>query len=214
VEHAETDRPVAVAVGAGVGPDQVVEWHKPYVWPVWMTAEEYAELPITLAVRECQYRVTRPGFRVRMITLVTTLLDAEAYPAEELAELYFQRWEVETDFAHLKTTLGMDVLHRQTEAGVLKELTVYAIVYNLVRVVMPEASRRQGVPLTRVSFVDALRWLSSSPPCTPLPELVVNPHRPGRTEPRCKKRRAKKYPYMIHPRSVLRKRLLDQEVAA
>jgi hypothetical protein len=198
-----------------LGPtDQVVEWYKPYVKPVWMTAEEYAALPMTLMVRECQYRVTQPGFRVRMITLVTTLLDAEAYPVDELAVLYFRRWEVETNFAHLKTTLGMDVLHCQTEAGVLKELTVYAIVYNLVRVVMLEASRRQGVPLKRISFVDALRWLSSSPPGTELSELVVNPDRPGRAEPRCKKRRDKKYPYMKRPRSDLRKRLLEQEVAA
>ena len=74
---------------------------------------------------------------------------------------------------------------------------MFAIVYNLVRLVMLEAGRRQGVPLDRISFVDALRWLSSSPPGTPLPELVVNPHRPGRVEPRCQKRRAKKYPYMI-----------------
>jgi len=79
----------------------------------------------------------------------------------------------------------MDVLHCQTEDGVLKELTVYAIVNNLVRVVMLNATRRQGVPLNRISFVDALRWLSSSPPGTPLSELVVNPGRPGRAEPRC-----------------------------
>jgi hypothetical protein len=107
-----------------LGPtDQVVEWYKPYVRPVWMTASEYAALPDSLTVRECRYQVTKPGFRVRTITLVTTLLDAAAYPAEDLATLYFQRWEVETDFAHLKTTLGMDVLHCETEAGVLKELT-------------------------------------------------------------------------------------------
>ena len=76
--------------------DQVVAWYRPYVRPVWMTAEEYAALPLTLTVRECQYRVTQPGFRVRTITLVTTLLDAAVYPAEELAALYFQRWGVET----------------------------------------------------------------------------------------------------------------------
>ena len=198
-----------------LGPtDQVVEWYKPYVRPVWMTAEEFAALPITLLVRECQYEVARRGFRVRTITLVTTLLDAEAYPADDLATLYFQRWEVETDFAHLKTTLGMDVLHCETEVGVLKELTVYALVYNLVRVVMLEASRRQRVAPNRISFVDALRWLSCSAPGTPLPELVVDPHRPGRMEPRCKKRRAKKYPYMIEPRRVLRQHLLNQRVPA
>ena len=119
-------------------------------------------------------------------------------------------WQIETDFAHLKTTLGMDILHCETESGVLKELAIYAIVYNLVRVVMLEASRRQGVSLQRVSFVDALRWLSSSPPGTPLSDLVVNPHRPGRSEPRSKKRRAKKYTYMKRPRSVLRKLLQNQ----
>jgi Transposase DDE domain len=209
-----TGRARSLWVRASGPTDQVVEWYKPYVKPAWMTAAEYAALPMTLMVRECQYRVAQAGFRVQTITLVTTLLDAVAYPAEELATLYFQRWEVETDFAHLKTTLGLDVLHGKSAAGVLKELTVSAIVYNLVRVVMLEASRRQGVPPNRISFVDALRWLSSSPPGTPLPELVVNPHRPGRAEPRCKKRRAKKYPYMIHPRSVLRQRLLEDKVPA
>jgi hypothetical protein len=198
-----------------LGPtDQVVEWYRPYVRPAWMSDEAFATLPLTLTVRECQYRVTQPGFRVQTITLVTTLLDAEVYPAEDLAALYFQRWGVETDLAHLKTTLGMDVLHCETEDGVLKELQIFAIVYNLVRLVMLEASRRQEVPLERISFVDALRWLSSSPPGTPLPKLVVNPHRPGRVEPRCKKRRAKKHPYMKRSREVLRQRLLDQRVPA
>jgi hypothetical protein len=198
-----------------LGPtDQVVEWYRPYVPPAWMTAEAFAALPLTLTVRECRYEVTRPGFRVRTVTLVTTLLDAEVYPAEELASLYLRRWEVETDLAHLKTTLGMDVLRCETEAGVLKEMHVFAIVYNLVRLVMLEASRRQGVPVERISFVDALRWLSCSPAGRPLPDLVVNPYRPGRVEPRCKKRRAKKHPYMIQPRNVLRQRLLDQRVPA
>jgi hypothetical protein len=198
-----------------LGPtDQVVEWSKPYVRPVWMTAEEFAAPPLTLMVREYQYRVDRRGFRVRTVTLVTTLLDADAYPAGELASLYYRRWGVETDLAHLKTTLGMDVLRCQTEAGILKELSIFAIVYNLVRLVMLEAGRRQGVPPERISFVDALRWLSSSPPAAGLPDLVVNPHRPGRVEPRCKKRRAKKYPYMKRPRRVLRQRLLDQQLPA
>ena len=179
-----------------------------------MTAEEYASLPMTLMVRECQYRVTQPGFRVRLITLVATLLDADTYTADEMAIFYFRRWEVETNFAHLKTTLGMDVLHCQTEDGILKELTVYVIVYNLVRMVMLKASRRQGESLNRISFVDALRWLSSSPRGAPLSKLVVNPDRAGRVEPRSKKRRDKKYPYVKQPRDVLRKRLLTQEVTA
>ena len=198
-----------------LGPaDQIVEWYKPYQRPAWMSAEEYAGLPVTLPVRETRFAVNRPGFRVQTITLVSTLLDAEAYPVEALAGLYRQRWQVETDLAHLKTTLGMDALRCETEAGMAKELAAFAIVYNLVRVVMLEAGRRQGVSARRISFVDALRWLSSSPAGTPLPRLVVNPEREGRVEPRCQKRRAKKYPYMIHPRSVLRQRLLQQRVPA
>jgi hypothetical protein len=198
-----------------LGPtDQVVEWYKPYQRPAWMSAEEFAGLPTTLPVRETRYEVNRPGFRVRTVTLVSTLLDADAYPARELAGLYHRRWQVETDLRHLKTTLGMDVLRCETEAGVLKELTAFALVYNLVRVVMLEAARRQGVPAARVSFVDALRWLASSAPGAPLPRLVVNPTRNERVEPRCQKRRAKKYPYMIYPRSVLRQKLLQQKVPA
>lgn len=192
--------------------DQLVEWYRPQSRPAWLTAAEYAALPRLLWVQEVAYRVNRPGFRVRSVTLVTTLLDPVAYPADSLAELYRARWGVETDLAHLKTTLGLDVLKCETEAGVLKELAVFAIVYNLVRVVMCEAGHRQGVCPERISFVDALRWLSSAPPGTPLPKLVVNPVRPDRIEPRCQKRRAKKYPYMIHPRQELRRRIRDEQL--
>ncbi len=188
-----------------LGPtDQVVEWYRPYDRPTWMTAEAFTALPVTLTVRECQYHVDRRGYRVWTVNLVTTLLDADASPATELAMLYFKSWGVETNLAHLKTTLAMDVLYRKTEAGVLKEVYAFAIVYNLVRLVMLQASGRQEVPLERISFVDALRWLSSAPAGAKLADLVVNPHRPNRVEPRCKKRRAKKHPYMIRPRSVLR----------
>lgn len=198
-----------------LGPtDQVVEWYKPYQRPSWMTAEAYAPLPVTLAVRETRYTVTRPGFRAGTVTLVSTLLDGAAYPADALAELYRQRWQVETDLAHLKTTLGMDALRCTTEAGVAKELVAFAIVYNLVRAVMLEAGRRQNVPVARISFVDALRWLSSSTPGTPLPNWVVNPARKDRVEPRCQKRRAKKYPDMIRPREALRQKLSAQKVPA
>ena len=64
---------------------------------------------------------------------------------------------VETDLGHLKTTLGMDVLKCQTADGVRKEVAVFRLVYNLVRAVMLEAARRQGVEASRISFADALR---------------------------------------------------------
>lgn len=190
--------------------DQLVEWIKPASRPAWMSAQEYANLPETLTVRELRYHVGRPGFRTREVTLVTTLLDAELYPLDALAELYATRWRVELYLRHLKTTMKLDVLKCKTVTGVLKELTVYAIVYNLVRLVMLEASRRQGVEVERISFVDALRWLADSRPGDSLPKLVVNPHRPGRFEPRVRKRRPKQYPVMQKPRSELRNLLLEQ----
>jgi hypothetical protein len=194
--------------------DQVVEWFKPEVRPEWMTAEEYAKLPDKLIVRELRYQVGRRGFRTRTVTLVTTLLDPEAYPLAALAELYGARWRVELNLRHLKTTMKMDILKCKTFDGVLKELTVYAIVYNLVRVVMMEAARRQGVDVERISFVDALRWLTRARPGDELPKLVVNPDRPGRYEPRVRKRRPKQYPLMKQQRSELRKDLQAQGVNA
>ena len=85
---------------------------------------------------------------------------------------------------------------------------MFALVYNLVRVVMWEASRRQEVEVDRISFVDALRWLASATPGEPLPELIVNPSRRDRIEPRVRKRRPKEYPLMNKPRKQLRKELL------
>ena len=91
---------------------------------------------------------------------------------------------------------------------------MYALVYNLVRLVMVEASRRQGVVVDRISFVDALRWLAEARPGETLPRLVVNPDRPDRVEPRVRKRRPKQYPLMTKPRSELRKTLMVQGVTS
>ena len=145
---------------------------------------------------------------------MTTLLDAEAYPATELTKLYLSRWQIEINFRHLKTTMGMEVLHCQSVDGVLKELYIFAIAYNLVRLVMLEASRRQRVPLDRISFIDALRWLRDAKVDTPLTKLVVNPARPHRIEPRVIKRRMKEYDLMKKPRAKLRKTLSRKKSAA
>jgi hypothetical protein len=193
--------------------DQLVEWFKPRQKPRWMTQEKFAALPESLILRELRYRVGRPGFRTDTITLVTTLLDAEIYTVEALAELYGVRWRAEQNLRHLKQTMKMDVLKCKTVEGVLKEFTIYAIVYNLVRIVMIEAATRQGVDVERISFIDALRWLCEMK-TDDLPKLVVNPARPGRFEPRVKKRRPKQYDLMRKPRSELRKQLIRKGVAA
>jgi Transposase DDE domain len=158
-----------------------------------------------------RYRIDRPGFRTREITLVTTLLDAELYRVADLAELYRQRWQVETALAQLKTSMKMDVLHCKTVPGVLKELTIFALVYNLVRLVMWHSATLQLIGVERISFLDALRWLSALSTRTPLGALIVNPERPHRVEPRVKKRRPKPFPLMLTPRQALRQRLVQHE---
>jgi len=181
--------------------DQCVEWFKAASQrPVWMQPQQYAALPDSLVLRELRYRVERRGFRVQQVTLVTTLLDPDLYPVEALADLYRQRWQIETDFRHLKTTMQMEVLKCRTVSGILKELHGFAIVYNLVRQVILEASQRQQVNMNRISFVAALRWLQTARPHEPLPPLQVNPNRNNRHEPRTKKRRPKNYPLLNQPR--------------
>ena len=91
---------------------------------------------------------------------------------------------------------------------------MFALAYNLVRLVMCQAAQRQGVTPERISFVDALRWLQSWEPTRQLIDLLINPRRPGRVEPRVVKRRPKQYPLMNQPRQILRKRMKEQTVAA
>ena len=188
--------------------DQIVEYIKPIACPEWLDQASYSALPQRIRVRELRYHTSKPGFRTRRITLVTTLLDAEKYPLVELAGLYRQRWEIETNFAHLKTTMGMDVLHCRSVAGVLKELTMFALVYNLARLVMLAAAKGQSVPLAQTSFVDALRWLAEACQHEPSVRLHINPARKNRIEPRVRKRRPKQYPLMKQPRRQLRQQLL------
>jgi hypothetical protein len=194
--------------------DQIVRWFKPRIKPRWMSAKDYARLAESITVRELEYYITTPGYRTRRVSLVTTLLDDEKYTAEDLAEFYRCRWRIETNLRHLKQTMGMDVLRCETADGVRKEMLMFALAYNLVCCVMYEAARRQGVEPDRISFIDALRWLRTCSPGGALIELIVNPCRPGRCEPRVVKRRPKPYKLMTEPRQTLRNRLENQNVTA
>jgi hypothetical protein len=197
-----------------LGPcDQIVEYAKTRGRPKWISPDEWDRFPATILVRELRYSVKTPGYRSRSVTLMTTLLDAARYPAPMIAELYRLRWQVETNLRHLKITLGMDTFHTKSVDGVHKELAMFAIAYNLVRLVMLEAAERQGVPPSRISFIDALRWLREAGPHTPLTPLVVLPERPGRHQPRVRKRRPKKYPLMQKPRIALTQALSRTGVA-
>jgi hypothetical protein len=113
----------------------------------------------------------------------------------------------------LKITMNMDVLRCETVEGVLKELAVFALAYNLVRSVMVESAAARGVEAERISLVDAVRWLIGEEDAAE-DALHVNPARPGRFEPRVVKRRPKQYRLMNRPRAELRKELLAQGDAA
>jgi len=191
--------------------DQLVEWFKPTAKPRWMSDEQFAALPDSLVVREVRRTVQRKGFRPITVAIITTLLDQKKYPADELIQLRMTRWGVETDLQHLKTTMGMDVLRCESVAGVKKEVAVFQIVYNLVRAVMMQASSRQHVGVDRISFAHALAWIRHARPEDPLPDLVVNPYRPDRVEPRAVKRRPKEYDRLTKPRQELQKELKNKE---
>ena len=120
---------------------------------------------------------------------------------------------MEQNLRDLKQTMKMDVLRCQTVEGVMKELTAYAIVYNLIRLVMVKAGHRQGVAPDRISFIDAMRWLIQANPGDEVPRLIVNPTRENRFEPRVRKRRPKQFPLMKKSRSDLRETMMPQRVA-
>jgi hypothetical protein len=104
--------------------------------------------------------------------------------------------------------MQMAVLHCKTVPGVLKELTVFAIVYNLVRLVMGQSAGLQHMGVERISFLDALRWLSAPSAGIALGALLVNSIRPHGVEPRVKNRRPKPFPLMIKPRHKLGQQLV------
>lgn len=181
--------------------DQLIVWGKSANKPSWMTEDEYDSLPEEKVVREISYSLDRKGFRSQKIVLVTTLLDSVKYPAERIAELYGIRWEIEIDFRHLKQTLGMDSLKCKTVEGVKKELYVYILVYNLIRQAMIQRSKEHDIPVSRISFVDTIRWLietKGESKATP----VINPQRPGRSVPRVVKKRPKAFPRMTKKRKI------------
>ena len=187
--------------------DQIVEYFRPAIKPTWMSRKQYSALPDSLRVRELRFLLSHKGQRTQVVTVVTTLLDPRRYPKEKMVQLYGVRWQVETHFAELKTTLKMRKVKSKSAQGVLKELTVYALVYNLVHLVMLQAARRQQVQPDRISFIDTVRWLINAKLGEELPDLVINPRRPDRHEPRVIKDLQDSYSKMTRPRAELRQEL-------
>jgi hypothetical protein len=203
--------------------DKLVTWYKPKKCPQGLTESEFAALPLSFTVREIYYYIIIPGFRTERVSLITTLLDTTTYSTLEIVRLYGQRWEVELDLKHLKTTLGMDVLRCKTPSMVRKEIYVYLLAYNLLRSLMWSAGTTHGTPPLRLSLQGTRHHLNNFIPellaaCSKkrlqiystLLKVIVHkavPERPGRSEPRVRKRRPKAYPFMTKPRHELRKQL-------
>lgn len=204
--------------------DHLVPWTKPAHPPRRVRKKDFRGLPETLTVREIRYRVDVKGFRTQTITLATTLLDAQGYPAEDLATLYFHRWAVELDLRHIKITMQMDVLRCKSPAMVRKELWCHLLAYNLVRHLMWEAEQTKDGCAGRTSFKGTIQYLISfraflsqttsrqnADLLNCLLELIATqevPNRPHRVEPRVKKRRPKNYCLMNKPRAELKAALI------
>ena len=111
-------------------------------------------------MRQIKVNVNIPGFRVKSFYIITTLLDSERYSVESLADLYCQRWDVELFFRDIKTTKGMDILRCKTPEMTEKEILMYFIVYNSIRMLMLDAGNEVNLFTLEISFkasVQALR---------------------------------------------------------
>jgi hypothetical protein len=172
-------------------------WVKPRQGTPWMARAQYALLPQSIEVRVVQYTVAQKGFRSWTVLVATTLLNPVIWPDEKIAELYGHRWQIETCFGHLKTTMKMNVLRCKTVAGVMRELAVYLVVYNLIRLVMLGAAAAQRVDVRRVSFVDAMRLVAARMiGLEGVERLIVNPDRTGRCQLRMIRSRPKAYDWL------------------
>lgn len=205
--------------------DHLIVWTKP-PRPEWMDEATYNSLPNQLELRELRYEVRIPGRRVRQITIVTTLTDAAVHTAEEIAELYGQRWHEELDIRALKQTLGAEHLRCKSPQMVRRELWTKVLAYNLIRTTVAAAAKLHAIHPRQISFTSACQYVLSSWSLLSSCRLSAEPalahcllllqhiarcevgHRPGRFEPRVLKRRRHHYPLMQKPRPVLKAELL------
>jgi hypothetical protein len=201
--------------------DHLITWHKPKR-PAWMSADVWAALPDTLALRELRLRIPKGKSRTRTLVIVTTLLDASRYPKSEIQALYRRRWEAEIHMRAVKQTLQMDILRCKTPALVRKELWAHLLIYNLIRTVMARAAQAHQLEPGQLSFKGALQTLNAFGGVLPLAgaadteaayqaflEAVASHRvgqRPDRYEPRKVKRRAKPIGWLTVPREEARAR--------
>ena len=138
--------------------DHLISYTKPKVKPDWLSQSEYDSAPEKLSVRELRVSASR-GKKGKI--LVSTLCCPKLYKKADLKALYKQRWHVELNFRHIKTTLGMDVLSCHTPEMVAKTIWIYLLAYNLVRTLMAQSAVNAGCLPNQLSFKHALQlWLA------------------------------------------------------
>jgi putative transposase len=197
--------------------ESLVRLRKPSARAGSWTNRQWGMFPDFMILRLIERTIIIPGFRPKRIRLLTTLIDQEAYPADELAGLQKRRWDAELRLRDIKTAMGMEHLSCKTPAMVKKEVTMFMIAYNLVRAMMADAARSSGVAAARLSFSSSaaqteewMRMMLLRRPLVGKPELMksfmsslaecVVPFKPGRHEPRVVKQTDQRFPKMKVPR--------------
>jgi hypothetical protein len=211
-QHGARKRSTDFRLGKKLGSrDHLITLTKPKIRPEWMTPEQYESAPESLVIRELE---------VGCKTLVTTMTCPNTTPKSALKDLYKHRWQVELDIRNIKTTLGMETLSCKTPEMGEKEMWVYLLAYNLIRLVMARSALVADVMPRALSFKHTLQlWLAwggtsaqtdDGDSILQLLVLVAAKsigNRPGRIEPRAIKRRPKPYPLLTITRDLAREQV-------
>lgn len=195
--------------GKRLGPkDHLIQLNKPKRKPDWMTQEDYDGAPDYLTIRE---------LKIKGKILITTLLSPKAFPRHELKALYQKRWHVEVDLRNIKTTLGMETLSCKTPEMAEKEMWVYFLAYNLIRLLMAQSALLTDILPRQLSFKHTVQlWIAWGQQTQAvgieadegmlfvlIAQKTVG-NRPGRIEPRAVKRRPKPFSLLMEKREQAR----------
>jgi len=193
-----------------------------------MDEETYARIPETLELREIRYNIVEPGRRTETIDIITTLVDADEYSKEDIAELYGFRWNSELDIRSIKTSLNLGHVRCKSPEMVHREVWTTILAYNLIRTTAAGAALVHGKQPRQISFTSTCQyvlasWMQLSGGL--IPESLLEDYllmmlkqiaacevanRPGRLEPRVLKRRRHRYNLMQKPREELSAELRAQ----
>lgn len=124
------------------------------------STDRYARNDV-VSVRVIEYAINDPKRRATEETryrLLTTILDPNAAPAEELAALHSERWEIESIFDEMKThQRGPRVILRsKTPTGVYQEAWGYLCVHYAIRALIHQAADHKKIDPDKISFTNAL----------------------------------------------------------